>query len=139
MGIKIISNVVAVFWFVVLLMSVVGKLTYHAPDAEPLDFALSQGVYNVFILIAAMGLLSSVLLSLSLCTFKSTLKIFTLGVSVLTNILFYLFIVLLFVVNKNPIFIALFLWIFCAVACIVLLIKEKGGTEHEKTHGVYLE
>lgn len=64
--INIISSLHIVIWVLSLLVSVVLKLTYSDTDMEPLEFALSKGVYNVFILVAIVGIINATTLFLSL-------------------------------------------------------------------------
>lgn len=140
---KIASLIYTSLWFISFAVSVVGKLLYKAPPGtEPLDAFLTQGVYNVLILAAAMGLFSSALLSMCLYAVfgpnvskLSTLKNVTLGFSVLTNLLFYLSVYLVFIVNRDAVLVVPIMWILCAVICLVLLIvvmanKGKKLTDH---------
>ncbi len=59
---RVLLTVHLAFWVLALLLSIVRRVTYTAPDAEPLDYFLSQGIYNVFILIGAVGSINAAML-----------------------------------------------------------------------------
>lgn len=126
---KILSIIHSTLWFAFFTLSIIAKYFYNAPDADPVDFALSKGVYNAFIFIAVMGLFSSMVLSISMyvvskhkLTKKSFLKKATLTISILTNLLFYISIYLLFVINSDSILVIPVIWGLCVITCLVLLI-----------------
>lgn len=127
--ILIASLVHLILWTLFLLVSVVEKLTYQVPDMEPLQFALSKGVYNVFIIVAIAGIVNSTVLHLSLCVNSSTLnmkckriRVSALYFSAIATILFYSSAVLLFLINTDVIVIFPIAWFFCELCCGVLLV-----------------
>lgn len=124
-----------VLWLTMLIISVIAQILYAVPDEEPLDFTLSKGVYNVFLLISFLGFISSFMLLLSLSAFykrrnsdqkkQRTLKNITLAATIMDNLLFYLSIGLIFLVNSDAIIFAPFIWCLCSIICAVLLIVLK--------------
>lgn len=65
-GIVIASGVHLIIWAIVMLASIVESFTYNEPTAEPLNFALSRGIYSIFIIISAAGIINAAVLFLSL-------------------------------------------------------------------------
>lgn len=141
-GLKILSIVGSALWMMFLVISLIAMFMYKDPEADAIDFALSKAVYNVFILVAAIGLFNSTLTSLCLYSVfnantseKSILKKVTLCALAMTNLLFYASICLIFVVNNDVVIIAPIMWALCAAGCLVLLVllrrkKEQKLTDH---------
>ena len=129
-GVIIAAAVHTILWIVVLLVSVVGKITFNAPEMEPIEFALSKEVYNVFIIIAAAGVLNSALMLFSLysastasITKSKVLAKLAIVFSAVTNILFYLSVVLIFNINTDAVIIApIVCAVFAACCCIILIV-----------------
>ena len=120
---KVIQTVSAgftVLWFVLFAISVAAGILYTDPEAEPLEFFLSKGIYHVFILTALMGLISSGMLSLSLRVGKTV----TILAAVMDNLLFYLSVGLVFRVRNDAVIIAPLMWCVCSAVCIVLLVIQ---------------
>ena len=125
-----------VLWFVLFIMSIVDRVTYIAPeDAEPFDAFMSEGIYNVLILVTFMGLVTSALLSLSLIWGRKVsnsesrnlyrIQKSALIVAGIDNLLFYLSVVLLFWINKDEVIFVFLMWFICFIVCVVLLIILK--------------
>ena len=124
----ILSIVHVIWWIVFLLISIFAKFTYQAPNADPLDFALSKEMYNVFILAALAGIVNAVVLHVSLDDFfldskaeNKRKRITAFCVALLTTVLFYLALVMFFLVNTDVVLIMPIIWFVCLLFCIVLL------------------
>jgi len=118
-------------WIAFLLISIVGRITYNNPSAEPLDAYMDKGIYNTFIAVAVAGLLSA--LSSLFCVLltsnnKSRLKKTAFALSIITNVLFCLSFVLLFLINKDWIVFVPIAWAVCLVGTIVLLVVARFTT-----------
>lgn len=128
-GMIIASLVHTTLWIVILLISIIGRAVYKDPEMEPLDFLLSKGVYNAFILVAATGLFNAILLLFSLRSVLTTaitksrvLEKTALFFSIITNMLFYLSVILVFLMKTDAVMIVPIVWALCAVCCFVILI-----------------
>lgn len=124
----ILSMVHLILWITFLLISVLARFTYHAQNLDPLDFALSKGVYNVFILAALAGIVNAVVLHFSLHgillhskAVNQKTRITAFCVAVLATILFYSSVVMIFLINTDIIVIMPIVWVFCLLCCSVLL------------------
>ena len=132
-GIVVASGIHIILWIIILLASVVGRLTYRGePEMEPLDFALSKGVYNVFVIVAICGLFTAILLFLSLYAIKrhqgsehKRTRLVTLCFSVIATVLFYVSTVSIFAIRSDYVLIVPILWILCELTCGVLLLIPK--------------
>lgn len=129
---RVVINISAVHLFLCLaflLVSVVLSLTYSAPGMEPLEFALSKGIYTVFVFVAVIAVVNATMLFLSLRAVflrdeeehKRKRKI-ALCCSGIATVLFYLSAVLIFVINSDAIIIVPLAWLLCEVCSGVLLI-----------------
>lgn len=125
----ILSMVHLILWIVFLLASLTAKFTYHAPNTDPLDFALSKGVYNAFIMVTAAGIVNAVILFFSLRgvllhpkTENRKKQIAAFYVSVLATILFYSSAAMIFLVNTDIIVILPIVWFVCVLCCSILLV-----------------
>lgn len=107
-------------WCGFLVISVLGRIGFRGDGLEPLDYALSKGIYNVFILVALAGVLTSLLLVG--CINNTLLR----SISVLTCILFYLCVVLLFTVSRDAVCgPAIALWALSVTVCTAMLLISK--------------
>lgn len=130
--ITIASLVHLVLWAIFMLVSFVSRFTYSASDKEPLDAALSQGVYNVFIIVAIVGTINATVLffslrAVSLCSngeYKG-MRIVALCFSMIATILFYSAFALLFISASDTFFVFPVVWLFFELCCGVLLIISK--------------
>ena len=94
---------------------------------------MSRGVSNVFILTAVAGVFSAGLLLLSLCSISATevikskgLKKTALVLSIITNMLFYVSMFLLFLISKEEItVVSIIVWALCATCCCFILITAR--------------
>ena len=123
------SVVHLIFWIIVMLVSVVQRFTYRAPEKEPLDFFLSRGVYNVFILVAAVGIVNATVLFFSLRAVSRCpngehrrKRSAALWLSVAATVLFYLSAVLIFLVRSDAVVVVPIVWLLCELCCSVLLL-----------------
>lgn len=128
-GLVLASFVHLILWTIFLLVSVVLKFAYHAPEMEPLDFTLSKGVYNAFIIIAVVAVINATVLFLSLRAVSSisekknkNKRIIALCFSAAASVAFYLFTVLLFVIPSDAIIVIPIAWFLFELCCGVLLI-----------------
>lgn len=126
-------------WAVILLVCVGAKLGYSDPAVEPLDAFMTQGVYNVFILVSCAGLFSAALLPLSLRTRAAKsggIEKTAFALSIATNALFYTSAVLIFLKNSNIVIIAPIAWavsfVCCALTLVVPWVKKSGGKNAPK-------
>ena len=127
-GIVIASMMHLILWTVFLLASVIMRFAYHAPEMEPLDFALSKGVYNAFIIVAVAGIINATVLFLSVRTISLHLntkgkgkRVAALCISTIATILYYSSVALLFFVNADIVIIAPIAWLLCELCCCILL------------------
>ncbi len=133
---KIASLVHLILWIGFLILSIVGRVTFKAPDAEPLDYTLSIGMYNFFTVAAIAGILTALSPYMSVSHMCNPL-VFTNSIfhklallfSVLTIITFYLFLIMLPLnININEIIVLLVLpaiWISFLVISYVMFILSK--------------
>lgn len=124
----ILSMVHLILWIAFLLISVLAKFTYRAQNLDPLDFALSKGVYNVFVIVAVAGIINATVLFLSLRALSNLnpkckgKRIAALCFSTIATILFYSFAVLLFFINTDKVVIIPIIWLLCELYCCLLLV-----------------
>ena len=123
-----------ILWVVFMLASVVMRFTYSPkPGAEPLEIWMEKGIHEAFILVTLIGIISAASLFFSLrpvlCCPDIKLgkkRIAAICLSSAANIVFYLFVVLLFDLFGVPLsdkiggIIAL-AWLLCEVCCGLLL------------------
>ncbi len=138
----IISIGYTVLWFVLFILSIVARITYRASEgADRIEVLLLEIVYNVFILVALMGLISSVLFLLPLIwgrkVSKSKLRnLYRIKNSALIfagieNLLFYLSVLLLFWIKTAGTLVAFLIgcmWCICFIVYVILLIVLKWKT-----------
>lgn len=128
---KILSVIYSALWGAFLLISIIGRLTYNASSADALGEYMDKGIYNVFVFVAAAGLLSA--LSSLFCVLLTS-KTQTnparaaFALSIITNVLFVLSFVLLFLINKDWIVFAPILWAICLVGTSVMLVAAQVTT-----------
>lgn len=123
-GIVIASGVHLIIWAIVMLASIVESFTYNEPTAEPLNFALSRCIYNIFIIISAAGIINVTVLFLSLrgiCDKQKRKKITSLCFSVTATIFFYLSAVLVFVIQSDLVIIFPIICLLLELCCGALL------------------
>lgn len=129
---KIASWIHLILWIALLLISVVVRVTFNAPESEPLDYELSKGVYNAFIIVSLAGILTSTLSFLTVKHMKNPLRKEKKGFDILLRsfvvaacVMFYVSCVLIFVINEDAVIIAPILWMICVVFCSAMLIVSK--------------
>ena len=115
-----------VFWLGVLAVSAVMK----GRETDGWD----RLVYDLFILVSAAGAVSSLLLTVSLWAFRKgaqgPLEKAALGSAWACNAAFYLFVALLFPVNRDWLLIPAVLWAASAALALILLLAlcvKKGA------------
>lgn len=125
---KILSLMHLILWSVFLLASVIMRFAYRAPDLEPLDYALSKGMYNIFIIVAVAGVTNATVLflsvravSLHLNTKGKGKRAAALCISAIATILYYTSVALIFLVNTDIVVIASIAWFLCELCCGILL------------------
>ncbi len=126
---KIASAIVTFLWTVLLIISIVGRLTYKAPPSEePFGIMLSKGAYNLFICLTGAGVLNSLLLTATACLNfgkkKETNKLdrWTTGLSVTTNLLFYLCAVMLLTIKRDWVLFVIAAYGVCLLVSIILML-----------------
>lgn len=128
---KVVHIVLAshmVLWVIFLLVSVVMRFTYSAPEMEPLDFELSKGVYNAFAIVAALGIINAAILFFSFravsrdssVTHKRR-KIVAFCFSLIATFLFYLSAILIFIINSDILLFLPVAWLLCELCCVIVL------------------
>jgi len=129
--INIMSAVSAVFWLVIMVGSLIGRGTYESPTGDNLDYAFTVAGYTAFVVIAVIGLLSTLLfwraggrLFATKQTRKSLLKVITFVLSVLTTLSFCSFIVSIAMVRQNLSFVSGLSWLLGGFATVVLLVTQ---------------
>ena len=127
---KIISIAFILLWVVVIGICIVGRITYTPPaNEEKFGVAFDKGIYSFFIIMSIFGMLSTVEFSLAIHRFlentKSLPNKISLGLSILTNILLYTFIVLAFTVNSDAMLGLLTAWIVSGLICLISLLIAK--------------
>ena len=128
---KVISTILTAIWFIVLIISIIAKSCFKAPGLDPVDYALSKSMYNVFIIMAIMGMLSSLLMTISLEKFKklgnsshnciNCKKALLVSVT-LANLLFYIFFALTFCLRSDTVLIVIVLWVISITISVCMLI-----------------
>ncbi len=124
------------FWGIVLIASVVAQCYYTSTDLDTIDYALSKSMYNVFIIVAILGILSSLLLIASISVLKRwdspsvitiTNKSVVIISSVCANVIFYIFLFLLFFVNYDILLFILPVWLISTIisACSLIVVLRK--------------
>lgn len=132
-ALKIASIAHIVVWIVILFALVVQRLIYVTPpDYDAISDIIEKGLFTLFIGIAVFEVLNSVLLSACLRTFfdsyVSKLKVLkntALWFSVLTNLLPYLSVCLLFAMDFKNVLIVPIIWVICTLVSLVLFIVLK--------------
>ncbi len=125
-----------IFWAVFLPISIIGRITFNAPELEPLDYFMTKGMYNVFILFAIAGVLTSVLLFLAARQLSNLLhkenKILTALLKTAATaecVMFYVSCLFMLIINKDALAIAsVIVWLVCVVLCSVMLIVSKTSS-----------
>ena len=122
-----------ILWVIILLISVVMRFTYRAaPEMDPLDFALSKGVYNVFIIVASLGIINAATLFFSLRAVLSVSgekhkrqRIVAFCLSLIATILFYSSAILIFIINSDMLLVLPVAWLLCELCCVVMFAVSK--------------
>ena len=117
-------------WVAFLIISIVESVTFITPEnTEPLSLFLTTAIYNTFIIFSTVGIINALILFFSMKVFlknrgeKQGLESRTaFFCSVFATMFFYLFVVLIFAINKDFLLIFPLLWLVCELCCIVLLI-----------------
>lgn len=125
---KILSIIYTALWIAFFLIAVIGRITYNESSADPLDAYMDKGIYNIFILVAASGLLSALSSLFSALLNSKTQTRLTraaFALSIITNVLFVISFVLLFLINKDWIVFAPIIWVISLVACLIILVVSK--------------
>ena len=115
------STIHFILWLFLLLASIIEKYTFRAPEMEPLDFALSKAMYNVFIIVAAAGVMNAAILLLSFHP-RNEKRNAARRLAVTATILFYSSAVLIFLINTDAVVIVPIAWLFCELCCGILLV-----------------
>lgn len=129
---RVLLTVHLAFWVLALLLSIVRRVTYTASDAEPLDYFLSQGIYNVFILIGAVGSINAAMLFCACVAPENSAeshkkcRSVALWLTYLATLLFYASIVLLFLIQSDFVILAPAAWLLCEVCSGVLLVASRN-------------
>ncbi len=127
---RIVVPALGFFWLGVLAVSAVMK----GRESDGWD----RLVYNPFILVGATGAVSSLLLTLSLLVFRKgaqgPLRKVALGAAWVCNLAFYLFVALIFPVDRDWLLIPAVLWAASAALVLILLLILcfKKGVFHGK-------
>lgn len=127
---RIVAPALGVFWLGVLAVSAVMK----GREGDGWD----RLVYDLFILVGTAGAVSSLLVTLSLRAFRKgaqgPLKKAALGAAWGCNAAFYLFVALLFPVNRDWLLIPAVLWALSAALALIslLVLCFKKGAFHGK-------
>lgn len=140
--INIMSAVSAVFWLVIMVGSLIGRGTYESPTGDNLDYAFTVAGYTAFVVIAVIGLLSTLLfwraggrLFATKQTRKSPLRIITFVLSVLTTLFFCTFIASIVMINENLSIASGFLWLLSGFTAVILLaiqvLQEERNDDNE--------
>lgn len=140
--INIMSAVSAVFWLVIMVGSLIGSGTYESPTGDNLDYAFTVAGYTAFVVIAVIGLLSTLLfwraggrLFATKQTRKSPLRIITFVFSVFTNLFFCTFIASIAMINENLSIASGFLWLLSGFTAVILLaiqvLQEERNDDNE--------
>ena len=121
-----------ILWVIILLISVVMRFTYSAPEMDPLDFELSKGVYNAFIIVASPGIINAAILFFSLRAVSSVSgekhkrqRIVAFCLSLIATILFYSSAILIFIINSDIFLVFLVAWLLCELYSGVMLAVSK--------------
>ena len=125
--IKIISLVFIALWILAIFLSILPLATYTPSENEDkLGVAFTRGIYAFFIIASILGALSAVEFSVAIHEFfaypKSLANKITLGLSILTNVLLYTSVVLLFIPNGEVILIFLAAWVISGFACFISML-----------------
>lgn len=121
-----------ILWVIILLISVVMRFTYSAPEMDPLDFELSKGVYNAFIIVASLGIINAAILFFSLRAVSSVSgekhkrqRIVAFCLSLIATILFYSSAILIFIINSDILLVLPVAWLLCELCCGVMFAVSK--------------
>lgn len=130
-SISIILTTHMILWVAILLISVVMRFTYSAPDADPLDFELSRGVYNVFIVVALLGIINAAILFFSSRTISNASgamhkrQRIAFCFSLAATVILYLFDILIFVVKSDILLVLPAIWLLCELCCGIVFAVSK--------------
>lgn len=130
-SISIILITHMILWVAILLISAVTGLTYSDPDAEPLDFYLSRAVYNLFIILALLGIINAAVLFFSSRAISNASgamhkrKRIAFCFSLAATIILYLFDILLFVVKSDVLLVLPAICLLCELCCGIVFAVSK--------------
>ena len=137
---KILSVIHIFLWIAALVAVIIESISYTGIDEEPLGSALSMGIYLIGFVFASLGILSSGMLSLSLFQFlklpknsRQPLHIGTLIACIVDNLLLYLSVYLLFIINKDWIWPVLLCWVVLTFVCAILAFLQLFCDDKQKT------
>ncbi len=137
---KILTVVHTVLWIAALVVVIIESISYTGVGEEPLGSALSMGIYLIGFVFASLGILSSGTLSLSLFQFlkfpkgsRQALHIGTLIACIVDNLLLYLSVYLLFIINKDWIWPVLLCWVVLTFVCVVLAVSQLFCVRDQET------
>ncbi len=126
--IKRIGIGLSLIWLAFLIYSIFGYLTYKPLPNYP-EVILFHGdwVYVVFGIIGIHGTLTSFLIPISVRNYNKNIKITKLAfIAVcITNILLYISIALLILINKDWITVLVLIYEACLIVSLLLLITDK--------------
>ena len=140
--INIMSAVMAAFWVIVIVGSMIGGGTYESPTGDNIDYAFTVAGYTAIAVIAVIGLLNTLLfwragrrLFAAKQTRKSPLRIITFVLSVLTTLFFCTFIASIAMINENLSIASGFLWLLSGFTAVILLaiqvLQEERNDDNE--------
>ncbi len=131
--IKVLSIVHMCIWIFLLIIVIVEKGRYvSSANGEPLDIYLSNGIYNIFIVLAIAGINSSLLLVIAIdslikmyCSSMQNVKNRAVVVAVISNVLFYTFIVSLCCIKEEWILIIPIIWLLSLILGWICVMSDK--------------
>lgn len=130
---KIVSVLHMIAWVINLLIVAVEGFTYSGtPEMEPLEIALTKGVYIVFMILASMGSINAAILFFSLravlrdpgVKHKKTKNV-AFCFSIIATVLFYSFAILPFIIRSDIFLVLPAAWLLCELCCGVMFAVSK--------------
>ena len=118
-------------WGILLVSSAAGALFYKAPEGAGGLEAADGMIYGAFCLLSVFGIISAALLPLSVRTLRKSggrraVKRLSVAAAVADNVIYLVFLSLLFLVDRDWIGLIKPAWIIVMILCIALLVCSKA-------------
>ncbi len=123
----IVSGIHCLLWAVLLVYSLIMQMAYDYSAEEPLGAFLQNGVFAAFNAFFAVGLFAAIILLLSFRADNGTsFGRATVIVSALANVMSYVSVALLLLINRDFVLLFVAAWLVLALASLVMVVIQNS-------------